>query len=208
MKTVTADDRKLIAEFKSGNKKVFEVLVETYSAKLFQVAYGLLGSHEDAEEVVQDAFVRAFRALDKFRGESSLETWLHRIVVNLSRNRYHWNRRRGSELNLSISGHMPGLDDSDNPEDMSIPDESQTPDGQLENNELECLVEKGIEDLPDNVRETMILRHVREMSYDDIAATLQCKIGTVKSRIARGREMLRLILGHADPGRFTGSKTR
>ena len=202
MNTVTIDDRKLIAEFKSGNKKIFDTIVETYSAKMFQVAYGLLGSHEDAEEVVQDAFIRAFKALDGFRGDSSLDTWLHRIVVNLARNKYHWNRRRGSELNISISGKTPTLEDGDDPEDMPIPDESLTPDGKMETDELESVVEKGIGDLPDNVRETMVLRHSREMSYEDIAAMLQCKIGTVKSRIARGREMLRMILDHVDAGLF------
>ncbi len=202
MKVTAVDDKTLIAEFKSGNKKVFDTIVDNYSARLYQVAYGLLGSHEDSEEVVQDALIRAYKALDDFRGDSSLDTWLHRIVVNLARNKYHWNRRRGGDLNISLSEKRPGHEEEADQEDLAVPDESQSPEGTLKTNELESIVEKGIADLPENVRETMVLRHVNEMSYEDIASKLQCKIGTVKSRIARGREMLRMILDNIDAGLF------
>ncbi len=201
MKNSAIDDKKLIAEFKSGNKKVFDTIVDAYSGKMFQVAYGLLDSHEDAEEVVQDALIRAYKAMDGFRGESSLDTWLHRIVVNLARNKYHWNRRRGGDVCISLSEKKPGLEDAPE-EDMAIPDESRTPDGALATCELEGVMEKGMADLPENVRETLVLRHVDELSYEDIASKLQCKVGTVKSRIARGREMLRMILESADGGWF------
>ena len=93
----------LLKAFRSGDAAAFDGLIEMYSAKLYKVAYALLGSRQDAEEVVQDTFLRAYRALQAFRGESSLETWLHRITLNLARNKYQWNHRRGSGLNVSLT---------------------------------------------------------------------------------------------------------
>ena len=91
----------LLKAFRNGDSAAFDVLIGMYSAKLYKVAYALLGSRQDAEEVVQDTFLRAYRALHAFRGESSLETWLHRIVLNLARNKYHWNHRRGDGLHVA-----------------------------------------------------------------------------------------------------------
>ena len=90
---VKAYEEKLIREFKEGNRERFDELVSSYGPKLYRFAYGLLGNHHDAEEVVQDAFVRAYHALDSFRGDASFDTWMHRITMNLARNKFHWNRR-------------------------------------------------------------------------------------------------------------------
>lgn len=189
----------LIKRFKEGDRECFDELVLLYSPKLYRVAYGLLGNKEDAEEVVQDAFVRAYKALPEFRGDASFETWMHRITVNLSRNRYHWNRRRGEGLNISLSAPLQYEDGSEG-QDIDLPDSSMEPDRKLETFELKRDIMAGIKCLPEALRETMILRHVNELPYDKIAGLLDCKVGTIKSRLARGRGLLREYLGKIDGG--------
>ena len=181
----------LLTAFRNGDDAAFDGLIGLYSAKLYKVAYALLGSRQDAEEVVQDTFLRAYRALHAFRGESSLETWLHRITVNLARNKFQWNRRRGGGLNVSLtSGEEPGGDPSAESE-HDVPDRRLEPDLVLEQDEIGKNIMKALNRLPDNLRETMLLRHVNDMPYEQIAQRLDCKVGTVKSRLSRGREMLR-----------------
>ena len=182
----------LLQAFRSGDDTAFDGLIGMYSAKLYKVAYALLGSRQDAEEVVQDTFLRAFRALRAFRGESSLETWLHRIAVNLARNKYQWNHRRGSGLNVSLTvGGDDAGGESGTENEQDVPDRRMEPDLVLEQGEIGTNIMKALNSLPDNLRETMLLRHVDDMPYEQIAQRLDCKVGTVKSRLSRGREMLR-----------------
>ena len=181
----------LLKAFRNGDSAAFDVLIEMYSAKLYKVAYALLGSRQDAEEVVQDTFLRAYRALHAFRGESSLETWLHRIVLNLARNKYHWNHRRGDGVNVSLTAGDDSDGDSGTDNEQDVPDRRLEPDLILEQNEIGTNIMKALNRLPDNLRETMLLRHVNDMPYEQIAQKLDCKVGTVKSRLSRGREMLR-----------------
>ena len=181
----------LLKAFRSGDDAAFDGLIEMYSAKLYKVAYALLGSRQDSEEVVQDTFLRAYRALQAFRGESSLETWLHRITLNLARNKYQWNHRRGSSLNVSLSAGEDTGGESGTENEQDVPDRRMEPDLVLEQNEIGTNIMKALNSLPDNLRETMLLRHVNDMPYEQIAQKLDCKVGTVKSRLSRGREMLR-----------------
>ena len=187
----------LLQAFRSGDDTAFDGLIGMYSAKLYKVAYALLGSRQDAEEVVQDTFLRAYRALRAFRGESSLETWLHRIAVNLARNKYQWNHRRGSGLNVSLTAGDDQDGDSGPGNEQDVPDRRMEPDLVLEQNEIGTNIMKALNSLPDNLRETMLLRHVNDMPYEQIAQKLDCKVGTVKSRLSRGREMLRDYLAAA-----------
>ncbi len=185
-------DKELVAAFKAGHNEVFDELVERHSRIIYQTVYGLLHNHHDTEEVVQDAFVRAFRGLKDFRGDANFGTWLHRIAVNLARNKYHWNRRRGSEVNTSIQQM------ADNPEgsndELPLPDERYKPGVELEKQESMQELMKDMNELSDSLRETMVLRHVHNLPYEKIAEIQNCRTGTVKSRIARGREILRNIL--------------
>ena len=181
----------LLKAFRSGDAAAFDALIEMYSAKLYKVAYALLGSRQDAEEVVQDTFLRAYRALQGFRGDSSLETWLHRITLNLARNKYQWNHRRGSGLNVSLTAGDGADGDSGTDSEQDVPDRRMEPDLVLEQDEIGTNIMKALNRLPDNLRETMLLRHVNDMPYELIAQKLDCKVGTVKSRLSRGREMLR-----------------
>lgn len=190
-KTQMMETAQLIASFKSGKQECFDKLVVMYSPQLYRTAYGLLGSKQDAEEVVQDAFVRAFRALGNFRGDSSFETWMHRITINLARNKFHWNRRRGEGQMTSISRVS---EDDGEQRDLLFPDDHLRPDFSLENSEIEVNIMKGLLSLPESLRETMVLRHISDLPYEKIAEQLDCKVGTVKSRLARGRELLREYL--------------
>lgn len=192
-------EEKLIKDFKEGSRERFDELVDIYTQKLYRFAYGLLGNHHDAEEVVQDAFIRAYNALDGFRGDSSFETWMHRITMNLARNKFHWNRRRGEGVNVSLSEPAgPEQAALDFPVETELPDSSNAPDFLLEKLEIQDNVIKGINALPETLKEAMVLRHVKDMPYEEIASVLDCKIGTVKSRIARGRELLRVYLLNMD----------
>ncbi|MHB9138438.1 MAG: sigma-70 family RNA polymerase sigma factor [Victivallaceae bacterium] len=198
MNLETKTDGELVKEFKDGNTAVFDLLIARHASRMYGTAYALLSDHHDAEEVVQDAFVRAYRSLNSFRGDSNLGTWLHRIVSNLARNKYHWNRRRGANVNISIHNAVNDPEKEKNENDMPLPDCSRIPDRQVENSEIEQCLTEGMAKLPESLRETMILRHVQDMSYEKIAEALDCKVGTVKSRIARGREILREIMNKFD----------
>jgi RNA polymerase sigma-70 factor (ECF subfamily) len=181
-------DTVIIKRFIEGSEAAFDELVKKHSGKAYQVAYGLLGNNHDAEEVVQDAFIKVFKNLKKFRGDSKFTTWLYRIVTNLARNKYHWHRRRGAEVNVSISDSMPG---ETNSLDMDIPDMKCEPLKMLEYAEVEENLKTALERIPEKLREVIILRHFEEMSYSDIASILNCELGTVKSRLARARDALK-----------------
>jgi RNA polymerase sigma-70 factor (ECF subfamily) len=197
----------LLTAFRSGDAAAFDGLIEMYSAKLYKVAYALLGSRQDAEEVVQDTFLRAYRALGAFRGESSLETWLHRIALNLARNKYQWNHRRGAGLNVSLSQPADSDGgDSGQETEQDVPDRRMEPDLALEHEEIGKNIMKALNGLPDNLRETMLLRHVNDMPNEQIARKLDCKVGTVKSRLSRGREMLRDTLASLGFNPSAGSR--
>lgn len=182
-------EESILTAFRNGDAAAFDTLIGMYSAKLYKVAYALLGSRQDAEEVVQDTFLRAYRALRAFRGDSSLETWLHRITVNLARNKFQWNQRRGGGVNVSLTPADDGESGAEPEQD--VPDLRMEPDLVLEQDEIGTNIMKALNSLPDNLRETMLLRHVDDMPYEQIAQKLDCKVGTVKSRLSRGREMLR-----------------
>ena len=125
---------------------------------------------------------------------------MHRITVNLSRNRYHWNRRRGEGLNLSLSA-PERMEESAERQEFDVPDSRMEPDRQLENTELERNIMSAMKHLPATLREAMILRHVEDLPYEKIAGVLDCKVGTVKSRLARGRGLLRGLLAGIDGGK-------
>lgn len=190
-------DAVLLGRIRNGDNTAFDTLVLLYSAKLYHVAYMLLENKQDSEEVVQDAFIRAYSAIKSFRGDSSFETWMHRITLNLARNRFHWNRRRGAGVNVSLSAVLPGFEsmggdhDYSAVQDWDLPDTHMQPDQELEENELEQDLSSMIDTLPEKFRESLLLRHEKEMSYNDIAQKTGVPINTVKTRIKRARELLR-----------------
>jgi len=184
-------DAALIERFKKGDRIAFDILVERYADKAFQIAYGVLGSREDAEEVSQDVFVRIHRALPKFRGDSEFTTWMYRIALNLARNKYRWNKSRGSQKNISMDAPVEGAGDEGEGMVFTVPEPRLTPDDQVSLQELERNISAELEHLPSLYREALVMRNLDDMNYEQIAQLLGCKLGTIKSRIARAREELR-----------------
>jgi len=188
--TSEVPDRELIERFNAGDHGAFDHLVQKHSGRAYQIAFGVLGKKEDAEEVAQDVFVRVYRALPRFRGDSEFTTWMYRIAVNLARNKYRWNKSRGGQRTFSIDAPIEGLRDT-NEAGVDLPSESLTPDEEISLDELRCNISDELQKLPSLYREALVLRNVEHMSYESIASVLGCKLGTIKSRIARAREELR-----------------
>jgi RNA polymerase sigma-70 factor (ECF subfamily) len=188
-----AFDQCLVARFKDGDGSAFDEMVARYWNRIYSMVNQLLRNPEDAEEVTQDAFIRAHRGLVNFRGDSAFSTWLYQIATNLARNRYwYWWRRKRDK---SVSFDAPiGADNEMTLADV-IPAEVETPDDITVTQEFVSNIGSGMERLGRKHREILILRNVKNLSYEEIAGILGISIGTVKSRIARARESLRSKLG-------------
>ncbi len=190
-------DAELVRRFNAGEEGAFVEIVTRYRGKMFSIALRHLRNHADAEEITQDTFIRAHRALARFRGDSSLATWLHRIAFNLSRNRckYYFCRRRHATLSLDYAFS----DDNQASFADLIASEAPSPAREATAGEFSELVIVCMEKLGPNQREILALRNGLNQSYGEIARELGISIGTVKSRIGRARESLRALLAEAYP---------
>jgi RNA polymerase sigma-70 factor (ECF subfamily) len=195
--TEAAIDAGLAQRFNAGDDAAFVQIMERYRAKIFTVTLGLLRNHADAEEITQDTFIRAHRGLARFRGDSSLATWLYRIAVNLARNRYWYFFRRRRQDSLSLECAL-SEENSGTFADL-VADVSQDPAQQAATDEFTNLINACMERLDARHREILTLRNVLNRSYEEIAQALGINVGTVKSRIARARENLRALLAEACP---------
>lgn len=184
-------DNELVARCRQGDASAFAALVHRHQPRAFNVAFQLLRNHEDAMEVTQDAFVRVHRNLDGFRGECAFTTWLHQIVVNLARNKHRWWRRRGRELTESLDARRV-TDDGE--VDRQVAAAGGGPDRAAAQTEFLTRLDRALGLLPRKYREVLVLRNVEQMSYEEIAVTVRCSVGAVKSRISRAREALRVEL--------------
>lgn len=188
-----AIDRMLVDRFKSGDEAAFNEMVSRYWDRIYTMVNQLLRNSQDAEEVTQDAFIRAHRGLANFRGEAAFSTWLYQIATNLARNRYwYWWRRKRDH---SVSFDQPVSSENETTLAELIPAEVETPGDATVTQEFVNRIAAGMENLNAKHREILILRNVKNMSYEEIAEILGISVGTVKSRIARAREALRSQLG-------------
>jgi RNA polymerase sigma-70 factor (ECF subfamily) len=192
-----AHDAELVARFRSGDEDAFVEIVARYRDRMFSIALCHLRNHSDAEEIAQDTFIRAHRGLARFRGESSLATWLHRIAFNLSRNRHKHNFSRRRHAMLSLDSAFS----DENQESIAdlIASESPSPAREATVTEFADTVRSCMEKLGYRQREILMLRNNLSQSYGDIGRALGINIGTVKSRIGRARENLRTLLEEAYP---------
>ena len=190
-------DAALVARFNAGDDAAFVAIMERYRAKIFTVTLGLLRNHADAEEITQDTFIRAHRGLARFRGDSSLATWLYRIAINLARNRYWYFFRRRRQDSLSLDCAL-SEDNSGTFSDL-VADVSPDPAQETATGEFTNLINACMDRLDARHREILTLRNVLNRSYEEIAQSLGINVGTVKSRIARARENLRTLLAEACP---------
>jgi RNA polymerase sigma-70 factor (ECF subfamily) len=187
-------DRLLVDRFKSGDATAFDEMVTRYWDRIYAMVNQLLRNQQDAEEVTQDAFIRAHRGLVNFRGDSAFSTWLYQIATNLARNRYwYWWRRKRDK---SVSFDQPAGPDNDTTLAEIFPaDEIETPQDAAVSKEFVNRIAECMETLNEKHREILVLRNVKNQSYEEIAAILGISVGTVKSRIARARESLREKMG-------------
>ena len=188
-----AIDRLLVDRFKQGDPSAFDEMVSRYWDRIYAMVNQLLRNSQDAEEVTQDAFIRAHRGLTNFRGDSAFSTWLYQIATNLARNRYwYWWRRKRDH---TVSFDQPVSADNETTLAELIPAEQETPEDATVTQEFVNRVAECMETLNEKHREILILRNVQNLSYEEIAEILGISVGTVKSRIARARESLREKLG-------------
>jgi RNA polymerase sigma-70 factor (ECF subfamily) len=188
-----AMDRLLVDRFRQGDQSAFEQMVARYWDRIYSMVHQLLRNPEDAEEVTQDAFIRAHRGLVNFRGESAFSTWLYQIATNLARNRYwYWWRRRRDH---TVSFDQPLGPGNETTLAEVFPSELETPEEATVTQELVTRVAECMHKLSPKHREILVLRNVKNLSYEEIGEILGISVGTVKSRIARARESLRAKLG-------------
>ena len=190
-------DAELVLRFNRGDESAFADIVERYREKMTSVAFGVLKNSADAEEIAQDTFVRAHRGLAKFRGDSSLATWLHRVTINLSRNRYWYFHRRQRHATMSLD--CPLHEDGQGTFADLVATDTPDPARAATTREFSELIADCMERLEPSQREVLTLRNLLHQSYDEISRKLDLKVGTVKSRIARARENLRLHLTESSP---------
>ena len=192
-----AQDAELVRRFNAGDESAFVEIVTRHRGKMFSIALGHLGNHADAEEIAQDTFIRAYRGLARFRGDSSLATWLHRIAFNLSRSRHgsffcrHRHEFDSLDCALGNDGQATRAD--------LIASDAPDPAREAANREFSAQVTLCIGKLGARQREILTLRNLLDRSYDEIAEILGIGLGTVKSRIARARKNLRGLLARTYP---------
>ncbi len=186
-------DRLLVDRFKNGDEAAFNEMVSRHWDRIYGMVHQLLRNQQDAEEVTQDAFIRAHRGLVNFRGDAAFSTWLYQIATNLARNRYwYWWRRKRDK---TVSFDQPVSADNDTPLSEVFATEMETPGDITVTNEFVDRIAESMEKLNPKHREILILRNVKNMAYEDISEVLGISVGTVKSRIARARESLRSLVG-------------
>lgn len=176
-------DKQLVARVQKGDKRAFDMLVLKYQYKVHAIVSRYIKDFDEVNDVVQEAFIKAYRALAKFRGESQFYTWLYRIAVNTAKNYLVARNRRppANDVDAADADYYEGSDrlkDIDSPENL------------LYRDELEAVVDHAIRDLPEDLRTAVTLREFEGLSYEEIAEVMDCPVGTVRSRIFRAREAI------------------
>ena len=185
----TQSDELLVKKVQDGDTNAYNVLVIKYQYKVAQIISKFVANNADINDIAQDAFIKAYKAINSFRGESSFYTWLYRIVVNAAKTFLESNSKHKNSI------------DVDSPEFQSIDEQGilaskDTPDRIIESQELHEVILKAMNDLPKELREAITLREIEGMSYDDMAIALKVPVGTVRSRIFRSREFIESRMAH------------
>ena len=179
-----AIDQKLVEKAQKGDKKAFGILVEKYNKKLTRLLSRMVRDQSEIEDIVQDSFIKAYRAINNFRGDSAFYTWLYRIGINTAKNHLVSLGRRPKAVN-SVE-----LEDIENFADGHEMRNLETPESTMMTNEIVTTVNQTIELLPDDLRQAISLREMDGLSYEEIADIMNCPIGTVRSRIFRARDAI------------------
>lgn len=193
-KVESGNDKFLVDLARSGDRQAFDLLVIKYQSRLLKLVLRLITNEADALDVVQDAFVKAYRSLESFREQSTFYTWLYRIAVNSAKN--HLSSMSKQPMNISLS------DDYGITERLASFHDRATPDRLIQATELELAILDAINKLPDDLREALTLRELEAMNYEEIAHAMDCPIGTVRSRIFRARDYVISEISERFPGTF------
>lgn len=193
-------DRQLVERARLGDKRAFELLVEKYQRRLLRLISRMVRDPEEVEDIAQETFIKAYRALPNFRGDAAFYTWLYRIGVNTAKN-YLATRKKAMP---TISDQA--IDEDDEPDERLVAQDISTPESELLSKQVAIAVNQVVEALPEELRTAITLREMEGLSYDEIAELMGCPIGTVRSRIFRAREAiaakLRPILGTSEDKRW------
>ena len=181
-------DKELVSRVKQGDRTAFDLLFGRYQHKICSLVSRYVRDPHEVEDVAQEAFIKAFRALPKFRGESAFYTWLYRIAINTAHNHQMTKSRRppGVDIAAEDAQFMDGAD-------RLV--ETESPDAAASRDELAQAIEQAITALPDDLRSALVLREFEGLSYQQIAAIMECPVGTVRSRIFRAREAIDRRIG-------------
>jgi RNA polymerase sigma-70 factor (ECF subfamily) len=182
-------ETQFIERLKKGEEAAYEVLVAERSGEIYGLLYRLTENREEARDLTQETFLRAFQSIRHFRGDADLKTWIYRIAINQARNRWRWWSRRRRDSTVSLDSPLGG---SNQPLSSTLSaDPGSSPEQDTLAHEREIALRSALQSLGRVYRETVILRDIEGFSYEEVAATLGISIGTVKSRLARGRSALR-----------------
>lgn len=184
-----ATDKQLVARVQKGDKRAFDLLVLKYQHKIFGLISRYIHDHHEVMDVAQEAFIKAYRAIGRFRGDSAFYTWLYRIAINTAKNHLVSRSRRPPDTDVEVA-------DAENYENASKLKDNASPYQEVHRQELEAAVFKAIEQLPEDLKSAVTLREFDGMSYEEIAEVMQCPVGTVRSRIFRARESIDKHIGH------------
>jgi RNA polymerase sigma-70 factor, ECF subfamily len=186
-------DQQLVERAQRGDKRAYELLVLKYQRKLGRLLSRFVRDAAEVEDVTQEAFIKAYRALPSFRGDSAFYTWLYRIGINTAKNYLVALGRRAPTTTNFDSEEAEGFEDADQLRELN------TPESELEGKEIAATVNRAMDALPDDLRTAITLREIEGLSYEEIASVMGCPVGTVRSRIFRAREAiaaeLRPLLG-------------
>lgn len=181
--TVEATDAQLVQRAQRGDRTAFDLLVLKYQHRIHKLVGRFVNDPAEAQDVTQDAFIKAYRALRSFRNDSAFYTWMYRIAINTAKNALVAGKRRPVDFNLDSQ-------DPDQYERQSRLREGDTPEGILLTEEIRQTVQQAMQDLPDDLRTAITLRELEGLSYEEIAVAMECPVGTVRSRIFRAREAI------------------
>lgn len=176
-------DYDLVLRVQQGDKRAFDLLVLKYQHRVVQLVYRYVKDASEAQDVAQEAFIKAYRALPDFRGESAFYTWLYRIAINTAKNYLLARTRRNGDAEIDVY-------DAEQIENAPQLQGMDTPEQQLLNDEILHVINAAIADLPEDMRMAIMLREIEGMSYEDIAQIMNCPVGTVRSRLFRAREAI------------------
>jgi len=193
-------DLLLVERVRQGDKQAFGILVEKYQRKLLRLLSRMVRDQHEIEDIAQEAFIKAYKALPQFRGDAAFYTWLYRIAINTAKN-YLSSRGRSMQ---TVSDQA--MNDDDEPDERLVAQEIGNPETELLSKQVAIAINQAVDALPEELRQAITLREIEGMSYEEIAETMACPIGTVRSRIFRAREAislkLRPILGTPDDKRW------